>query len=241
MLKFFRKIRQTLLSENKFTKYLLYAIGEIILVVIGILIALQINTWNKEKQNRALERSSLRNLTADLVIQKEILLQQQDNEALALAQIDSCSFFFSSSLPLTELHRLLLSLSSRLTFVANKATFDNMSSTGNIALIRNSVLQNAIVRYYKQLDYTTSVINNNNLFLIDNQFGHFVFNNGLGFRLTENGMIDTGYIMSPLQKFTLKSQLRGRWAASQSIQAKCKLQLEATEELIQFIEDELNQ
>lgn len=47
MIKFFRKIRQKLLSENKFRKYLVYAIGEIILVVIGILIALQINNWNE--------------------------------------------------------------------------------------------------------------------------------------------------------------------------------------------------
>ncbi|MGB5171664.1 MAG: DUF6090 family protein [Eudoraea sp.] len=49
MIKFFRKIRQQLLTENKFSKYLLYAIGEIVLVVIGILIALQINNWNQKK------------------------------------------------------------------------------------------------------------------------------------------------------------------------------------------------
>ncbi|WGK65861.1 DUF6090 family protein [Croceiramulus getboli] len=49
MLKFFRHIRQRLLSENRFSKYALYAIGEIILVVIGILIALQINDWNQER------------------------------------------------------------------------------------------------------------------------------------------------------------------------------------------------
>ena len=49
MIKFFRKIRQRMLTENKFSKYLLYAIGEIILVVIGILIALSINNWNQKK------------------------------------------------------------------------------------------------------------------------------------------------------------------------------------------------
>jgi len=48
MIKFFRKIRQQLLTENKFSKYLLYAIGEIVLVVIGILIALQLNTQKEE-------------------------------------------------------------------------------------------------------------------------------------------------------------------------------------------------
>ncbi|MEH6621109.1 DUF6090 family protein [Maribacter arcticus] len=47
MIKFFRKIRQRLLTENKFSKYLLYAIGEIVLVVIGILIALQLNNLNE--------------------------------------------------------------------------------------------------------------------------------------------------------------------------------------------------
>ena len=49
MIKFFRKIRQKLLTENKFSKYFLYTIGEIVLVVIGILIALWISTWNNQR------------------------------------------------------------------------------------------------------------------------------------------------------------------------------------------------
>ena len=49
MIKLFRKIRQGLLTENKFGKYVLYAIGEIVLVVIGILIALQVNNWNENR------------------------------------------------------------------------------------------------------------------------------------------------------------------------------------------------
>ncbi|MGB5316110.1 MAG: DUF6090 family protein [Robiginitalea sp.] len=55
MIKFFRKIRQRLLTENNFNRYLVYAIGEIILVVIGILIALQINNWNQNRLNENLE------------------------------------------------------------------------------------------------------------------------------------------------------------------------------------------
>jgi hypothetical protein len=49
MIKFFRKIRQGLISESKFSKYLLYAIGEIVLVVIGIFIALQLNLWSENR------------------------------------------------------------------------------------------------------------------------------------------------------------------------------------------------
>ena len=55
MIKFFRKIRQHLLSENKFSKYLLYAVGEIVLVVIGILIALNIN--NRNEFNKSYEET----------------------------------------------------------------------------------------------------------------------------------------------------------------------------------------
>jgi len=57
MIKFFRKIRQNLVMENKTGKYFKYAIGEIILVVIGILIALQINNWNERRKERAQEQA----------------------------------------------------------------------------------------------------------------------------------------------------------------------------------------
>ena len=66
MIKFFRRIRQNLLSEGKSGKYLLYAIGEIILVVIGILIALQINNWNKTQESMALEKKMLNELLTNL-------------------------------------------------------------------------------------------------------------------------------------------------------------------------------
>ncbi len=56
MIKFFRRIRQQLLTENKFSKYVLYAIGEIILVVVGILMALSINNWNSNQKNLVAEK-----------------------------------------------------------------------------------------------------------------------------------------------------------------------------------------
>lgn len=76
MLKFFRKIRQQLLEENRFTKYLMYAAGEILLVVIGILIALQINNWNESKKTGAEVESLLIALKTDLE-QDTLLIKQQ--------------------------------------------------------------------------------------------------------------------------------------------------------------------
>ncbi|WP_296317133.1 DUF6090 family protein, partial [Winogradskyella sp. UBA3174] len=66
MIKFFRKIRQQLLTENKINKYVLYAIGEIVLVVIGILIALQLNTWKENNTNRQVETTYLKGILNNL-------------------------------------------------------------------------------------------------------------------------------------------------------------------------------
>lgn len=65
MIKFFRHIRQNVIMENKTSKYFKYAIGEIVLVVIGILIALQINTWNEGRKARANEVKVVKGLIAD--------------------------------------------------------------------------------------------------------------------------------------------------------------------------------
>ena len=76
MIKFFRKIRQRLLTENKFSKYLLYAIGEIILVVIGILIALSINNWNEEIKQRANDVKFLKNLRNEIKLDTTVLTEK---------------------------------------------------------------------------------------------------------------------------------------------------------------------
>ena len=78
MIPFFRKIRKKLADDNKPLKYLRYAIGEIVLVVIGILIALQINNWNQEKKEKQKEIAYIKSLIDDInsdVIQSENILE----------------------------------------------------------------------------------------------------------------------------------------------------------------------
>lgn len=85
MIKFFRKIRQRLLSENKFNKYLLYAIGEIVLVMIGILLALQVSNWNQTRIDKANEVKTLKQLNVDLnsnlveIIELDSLIKVRSN------------------------------------------------------------------------------------------------------------------------------------------------------------------
>ena len=86
MLKLFRKIRHQLLTENKVSKYLLYAIGEIVLVVIGILIALQINNWNEYQKERKTESKVLKEVAENLeanILRLQSLIERGniDNQA----------------------------------------------------------------------------------------------------------------------------------------------------------------
>ena len=115
MIKFFRKIRQNLLSEGKTGKYFKYAIGEIILVVIGILIALQINNWNELNKERESEKIILieirDNLEFDLkdfesniinlqnkAISAKSLLELIDNNSAYNDSI-SCFFYYLKTYP----------------------------------------------------------------------------------------------------------------------------------------------
>ena len=75
MIKFFRNIRKNLLSEGKTNKYLKYAIGEIALVVIGILIALQINNWNQNRLQKAQLNSILKSVKEDLITDTTVVAQ----------------------------------------------------------------------------------------------------------------------------------------------------------------------
>jgi uncharacterized membrane protein YgaE (UPF0421/DUF939 family) len=88
MIKFFRKIRQSLLIENKLSRYLLYAIGEIVLVVIGILIALQVNNWNEGRKELAKSHEILREIAENLEYNNAQFLQEIKEEEAVVRSID---------------------------------------------------------------------------------------------------------------------------------------------------------
>ena len=217
-----------------------YAVGEIVLVVIGILIALQVNNWKDDIKYIELERNTLENIRSDLDLQKEIINEQLQFEKTMIAKTDTASLFLTSSLPLEKLNSLLGNLSERRTFTANKSSYIGMDKNGDKKLIRNSELQNEIVRYYQQLDYITQVINNNNLFIIDSQFGSFFSTNSLNIRLTEDGKFDNNQKLTPEKRLQLKNQLQNRKEVSENIYRLCHEQQEATQHLIQLINNELH-
>lgn len=149
MIKFFRTIRQSLLVENKFGKYLLYAIGEIALVVIGILIALSVSNWNDAKNLSKIELAQLSNLKDDinsdiLMLKKADALYKQ-HEANSKIAID----LFYKAETIKDLNSIG-SLSSGLwnELYINQNSYNEMVSSGTMHLIKNKELQRKITEYY---------------------------------------------------------------------------------------------
>jgi len=152
MIKFFRKIRQKLLSENKFSKYLIYAIGEIILVVIGILIALQINTYYENKKKLTEEIQTLTSLKNALKKDSSFIKRFAPFYKDIKTSMDIVSNYLDSDITYQD------SLSSHFgnmlwngVLESQKSEFESLKSR-DIKLISNEELRSKIIEYYSGVE-----------------------------------------------------------------------------------------
>jgi hypothetical protein len=102
MIKFFRTIRQNLLNEGKTSKYLKYAIGEIVLVVIGILIALAINNWNEDRKSDVVELKLLEELKSSIAIDLPINARNIERNMASINSARLLLKYFDNSLPYND-------------------------------------------------------------------------------------------------------------------------------------------
>lgn len=155
MIKLFRKIRQTLIKENKVSKYLLYAIGEIILVVIGILIALGINNWNQKNKDHRLGDDLLYRIHSDLVLDtlnfKSIITS---NKALRedIRKLLDTLYLGVHNIKQVKYMGAIYDKALDQVFSPNDNTYKGMISSGTLGLIQNMELKEEIVQLYSDYD-----------------------------------------------------------------------------------------
>ncbi|WP_046755781.1 hypothetical protein [Kordia jejudonensis] len=146
---FFKKIRQQLVKDSKLSKYLTYAIGEIILVVIGILIALQIDGWKEQQDVNALEYNILQNLYRDLSATKEEL--ENDIKAnktskqyleIALHHLDQNTAYTSA------LDTLFPAIANWESPLATFTTYEIFKTEG-IRIIKNKDIKNGVIKFHE--------------------------------------------------------------------------------------------
>ena len=152
MIKFFRNIRQGLLSESKFSKYVIYAIGEIILVVIGILIALSINNWNTERQNDLKGMVYLEGIRNDLIQDAEFLKElrpQYLDRYYNFRSLDSLVRIGSDSLFKIDYQNFRIFSYQTYTFYPRIGSYESLVSENSTALISNDSLSKRLKNIYE--------------------------------------------------------------------------------------------
>lgn len=150
MFPFFRKIRHGLLGSNKFSKYLLYAIGEIILVVIGILIALQINNWNEYQKERNREKLYLQSLKFDLEESKAELnrvITKTDTIIMATLELLRPSIDTVPMPPPAVFDSLVIRTYGYTIAMTNEGTINDINGSGDLKVIRNDSLRRMIASW----------------------------------------------------------------------------------------------
>jgi len=148
MLRFFRSLRRGFLTTGRVRGYLLYAVGEIVLVVIGILLALQINNWNDARRARDLELQYLRNIRADLVANMdEIDRFMTDRTAdlkdagVVVARIESGDLGDPD-----DFNRRCINVYEWRRFVQIDTTVEELISSGNFSLISSDPVKSGLLR-----------------------------------------------------------------------------------------------
>jgi hypothetical protein len=150
MIKFFRNIRRKLIAQGKTANYLKYAIGEIVLVVIGILIALQVNNWNETRLEQKRIRQYAKSLVQDLKSDIEMLKVSQFQAEKKFIYIDSLKHYVNHT-PHSELSNTVLWVITHDIIYRplewNRSTLNELKNSGGLRYITNDSLQKKLVAY----------------------------------------------------------------------------------------------
>lgn len=146
MIKFFRHIRKSLLMENKTGKYLKYAIGEILLVIIGILIALQINNWNDKRIERKELSTALHAMVEELSENIQFLDTEKKDKQKKLLAIQN----FKDATDSTEEKRhIVFTISDEIKSKEFTTIYDALKEEKKIRLIKSQKLRKQIMAFYE--------------------------------------------------------------------------------------------
>ena len=153
MINFLRKTRKKLADDNKPLKCMRYAVGEILLVVIGILIALQINNWNEGKKYITQEKNILSSLLKDFEHNKSLLESSSEVYTNIVSRLEAkLRYIGGNSNELTQEMKDTLTTISTWTPLFSNGTLNSIMNSNQLGLIRNENLKTMLTAYPSSFD-----------------------------------------------------------------------------------------
>jgi hypothetical protein len=155
MISLFRKIRQSLLQQNRVTRYIAYALGEIFLVTIGILIALQVNTWNENRKYQNKEAGILKDLHREFLLNKESVhtaIQHHQTILEAINKILNEMGEPDPELSEAQMDSLLYLTLDYENYSPSQTVIAELISSGNTTLITSDTLRTLIFQWVNEIE-----------------------------------------------------------------------------------------
>jgi len=248
MIKFFRKIRQNLLSENKFSKYLLYACGEIVLVVIGILIALSINNWNQKRIETKRTVDLLNDMISDL--KTDINGFNKDIDRYEKSISDGKLILIAKNFDSISSDSLYTLLPTKvMTYRITTQTFEKIKNLGISKILDSDNLFNAVSRYYTanlhflenaiKWEYD-AVIKSSEFWALDNHFEAPAFADIEFIPYSDSEAVRKNALIKLLSSIESRNHIRQAISKKNRIVITLKSTKADAETLLSLIEDELN-
>jgi len=242
MFKFFSKIRKNLIDENKTSKYLKYAIGEIILVVLGILIALQINNWNENRNDVILGKEYLSRLKSDIEFDQSLLKEATiDRYERKVTSLEKGKAYYQGNYIIKDTLQFLNDIGyggvfGYVNWNLNTNTYNELISTGNLRTIKSDSLRINIISYYE-------IVNAYQISGKDYVSGYIYFTNSF----TAYNANNPGYISEFYQKLFLKNIKTEEYyrlanlelALAHRVSKSAKTIIDISQKLIMSIDSEL--
>lgn len=150
MLRFFRHNRQNLFQQGKVSRYLGYAIGEIILIMVGIILALQLNNWNEGRKDRNTELEMLTNLQKEFIGNQEMLEGTIGNFRSIIEELNELRLLIHDNLKSIEpakFNSLLDSVSLSTVYYPADGVIQSIIESSNLSLISNEELKYLITQW----------------------------------------------------------------------------------------------
>lgn len=192
MIKLFRKIRYDLMETGKTGKYFKYAIGEIVLVVIGILIALQINNWNESRKNSITEDEYYCRLLEDFELDRQNIKRLSEESDYKIRTSKALLLELPKKEKSKEylIDNYIQGLRTN-AFVPSKVTILDITSSGKLNLIKNESLKKTLIRYYAELDNLIYQLDLNRNHSIERAFA-YEDDNQVGFQYADYAKASLG-------------------------------------------------
>ena len=155
MISFFRKLRQKLIADNKFSKYLFYVISEVIIVILGILMALQVDKWNTEQQNREEAQLFLTRLKNEFLANRKQMVQKIKMRQDALSAARELIRFADGTSEYEHPEQVdsLLALALPVyTFDPSLGVLNQLTSTNKLTLIQSEALNDSLSKWNSMIE-----------------------------------------------------------------------------------------